>query len=205
MSFNKHFKKYLALTLALGLLGGPMSAAAVWNGTAQAQQTQSGPPNGLSEPQPPAELQLEDQPSSPSSGLQLPPVVQPLSQEDELHLNTIGAFSAGFVLQSYGYIGVLADALSKDVYSPELVREMLGETIKYLRNLDQQLEKYRTADIAAGDRRFIAQIQEIVGLLQGEAEALSAFAKTRDKSDLERFENARRNAWLKIKKTLGMS
>lgn len=186
MRFYDRARNYIMVLAVLSLLGslflpGPQAARAQ---TAPGGAAEGAPPGGFT---------------------QTPPVIRPLPEEDELHLNTIGAFSAGFVLQSYGYIGVLADILSKDVYPPELVREMLGETIKYLRNLEQQLGKYKTADIAAGDRKFIAQIQEIVGLLQVEAGALSAFAKTRDKSDLERFESARRNAWAKIRKTLGMS
>ncbi|MDR2455564.1 MAG: hypothetical protein LBE49_03070, partial [Deltaproteobacteria bacterium] len=48
------------------------------------------------------------------------------------HLNTIGTYSAGFVLQSYGYIGVLADIFSQQIYDPDMVRSMLGETITYL-------------------------------------------------------------------------
>lgn len=187
--------------LALGLVAGLcLAPARVWaqNTTPPAVTAPVAPEEGEGPGAlPPATTELP--------ALTPPPTMQPLSQEDELHLNTIGAFSAGFVLQSYGYIGVLADVLSKDVYPPELVSSMLGETIKYLKNLNLQLAKYQTADIAAGDKKFIAQIQEIVGLLQGEAEALSAFAKTRDKADLERFESARKNAWAKIRKTLGMN
>ena len=126
--------------------------------------------------------------------------------KDALHLNTIGAFSAGFVLQSYGYIGVLADAMSKDVYAPELVRSMLAETISYLRNVNTQLKKYQAGGvIASGDQKFIASMTAIIDQLIAEAEALSSFAQTKSEADLKRFEDARQNAWKNIKKTFGMN
>ena len=126
--------------------------------------------------------------------------------KDTLHLNTIGAFSAGFVLQSYGYIGVLADAMSKEVYPPELVRSMLAETISYLRNVNSQLKKYQPSGlIDARDQKFIATMVEIIDQLIVEAEALSSFAQTKSEDDLKRFEEARKNAWKNIKKTFGMN
>jgi hypothetical protein len=127
-------------------------------------------------------------------------------EKDALHLNTIGAFSAGFVLQSYGYIGVLADALSKDVYAPDLVRSMLAETSSYLRNVNVQLKKYQVGNLVApGDQKFIATMMEIIDQLIAESEALSSFAQSKSESDLKRFEEARKNAWRNIKKTFGMN
>ncbi|MGL4207859.1 MAG: hypothetical protein ACRCTY_00575, partial [Candidatus Adiutrix sp.] len=121
---------------------------------------------------------------------------------DVIHLNTIGAFSAGFVLQSYGYIGVLADTMSRGVYEPELVRSMLAETVSYLRNINNQLAKYQAgALIASGDQKFIATMVDIINQLIAEAEALSSFARTKSKEDLARFEKARTEAWGKIKTT----
>jgi hypothetical protein len=122
--------------------------------------------------------------------------------KDTLHLITIGAFSAGFVLQAYGYIGVLADVLSKEVYSPALVRTMLGETITYMRNVNAQLLKYQSGPpIAQGDLEFIAAIMEIINYLIAEAEALSSFTQTKSDSDLRRYDEARKNAWNSIRKT----
>lgn len=127
------------------------------------------------------------------------------TERDTLHLNTIGAFSAGFVLQSYGYIGVLADALGSKVYKPELVRSMLAETVSYLKNVNVQLQKYQTGGlVAAGDQKFIVSMIKIINLLITEAEALSSFAQTKSKEDFERYDTARKNAWKDIEKTFGM-
>ena len=133
---------------------------------------------------------------------------QPLlaKEERDLHLNTIGAFSAGFVLQSYGYIGVLAGAMSKDVYSPDLVRTMLAETVTYLRNIRTQLNKYQNSGLVTpSDLKFIHSMTEIIDLLIDEAQALSSFAKSKSAEDLKKFEDARKNAWKNIRKTFSIN
>ena len=133
---------------------------------------------------------------------------QPLlaKEERDLHLNTIGAFSAGFVLQSYGYIGVLADAMSKDIYSPDLVRTMLAETVTYLRNIRTQLNKYQNNGlVTSSDLKFIHSMTEIIDLLIDEAQALSSFAKSKSADDLKKFEDARKNAWKNIRKTFSIN
>lgn len=144
--------------------------------------------------------------SPPSVAAQAVPSADALATEkDALHLNTIGAFSAGFVLQSYGYIGVLADSLSQGVYAPDLVRSMLTETINYLRKVHTQLQKYQGGGlIVPGDLRFITSVMNIINQLMIEAEALSSFAQTKGEADLKRFEESRKNAWKNIKNTLNM-
>lgn len=127
-------------------------------------------------------------------------------ERESLHLTTIGVLSTGFALQSYGYIGALADALSKGIYTPDLVISMLTETTNYLRNVNTHLKKYdHNPLVASGDRKFIASMVEIVDNLMAEAEALAAFAKTKSGDDLKRYEEARKNAWKNIKKTLNIA
>ncbi|MDR2140966.1 MAG: hypothetical protein LBR11_04130 [Deltaproteobacteria bacterium] len=137
-----------------------------------------------------------------------PPLESPgAAGRESLHLNTIGTYSAGFVLQSYGYIGVLADVMSQGVYEPEMVRGMLKETITFLRNANQQLSLYqdKTLRFSQADQRFIDGINSIINDLINEAEALSAFAESRKEEDLQRFETSRKKAWSGIKKTLGVN
>ena len=129
----------------------------------------------------------------------------PWTERDVLHLNTIGVFSAASVIQSYGYIGFLADALSRKVYEPEMVSSMLIESTAYLRNVKTQLEKYPAISLKAGDQKFLASIAEIVNHLINEAEALSSFARTKSKEDLGKYETARDAAAKSIEKTFKIS
>ncbi|MDR0548612.1 MAG: hypothetical protein LBI10_04270 [Deltaproteobacteria bacterium] len=131
----------------------------------------------------------------------------PTTERESLHMNTIGAYSAGFVLQSFGYIGVLADVLSQNVYEPDVVRSMLMETVSFLSNANQQLILYQEKNIKMGqaDQQFINGISDIIKDLTAEAEALAAFAQSHAKADLDSFKASREKAWEGIKKTLGVS
>jgi hypothetical protein len=56
-----------------------------------------------------------------------PPVSTDTPEGRELiHLGALGTYSAGFVLEAYGYIGVLGDMLHYGVYVPDIIRSMLG-------------------------------------------------------------------------------
>ncbi|MDR2444188.1 MAG: hypothetical protein LBE31_11810 [Deltaproteobacteria bacterium] len=134
------------------------------------------------------------------------PIVQPQFSDAVLahHLNTIGTYSAGFVLQSFGYIGVLADVFSQHIYDPDMVRSMLGETITYLNNARRQLVDYQTLQIPLSktDLDFIDSISDILADLVAEAEALRSFTESLNQEDLKKYNKARESAWNKIKKLL---
>jgi hypothetical protein len=134
------------------------------------------------------------------------PLDTPLSREG-LHLNTIGTYSAGFVLTAYGYIGILADVYYKKVYEPDRVRSMLGETISFLNNTRQQLILYHDdrIQISPADQAFIDGISSIIKDLVDEAEALSSYTLNSDEVEWEKFKKARENAWDGIKKYLGVN
>ncbi|MDR2368379.1 MAG: hypothetical protein LBF58_09785 [Deltaproteobacteria bacterium] len=124
---------------------------------------------------------------------------------ETLHLNTIGTYSAGFVLLSYGYIGVLADALGQRVYEPDVVNSMLRETITYLNNANNQLKSYKDheSELSESDLNFLSGISSIIGDLIIEAEALADFASGEDAA-LDRYNNARKEAWQRIKRILNV-
>jgi hypothetical protein len=141
--------------------------------------------------------------------VQVPSAPQTIPDADNMlreahHLNTIGTYSAGFVLQSYGYIGVLADVFSQHIYDPDMVRSMLGETITYLNNARSQLLYYQSPEVRLpkADLDFIDSISNIINDLIAEAEALSDFTQSLQEDDLARFQKARQDAWARIKKTL---
>jgi hypothetical protein len=122
---------------------------------------------------------------------------------ETLHLNTIGTYSAGFVLLSYGYIGVLADALGQRVYEPDVVNSMLRETITYLSNANKQLQNYKNHadELSPSDLNFLSGISGIIVDLILEAEALADFASGEDEA-LNRYNDARKKAWQSIKSIL---
>jgi hypothetical protein len=123
-----------------------------------------------------------------------------------VHLGALGAYSAGFVLEAYGYIGLLADVLHHGVYEPEIVKSMLGETRVFLQKALEKLTVYRngTVTVQPEDLVFINGIAEIITLLIAEADGLAAYCEGFSKSDFERFSESRTRAWALIKQHLGL-
>ncbi|MEW6262972.1 MAG: hypothetical protein AB1641_07825 [Thermodesulfobacteriota bacterium] len=133
------------------------------------------------------------------------PASLPAASEDNIYLETIGAFSGSYIYTSYAYIGSAADAFAKDIYPASQIKAMMDEKVHILDNLSQMLQKVRSTNIADNDKVFLDAIMEILGLLKTEADALSAFATSKDPSEMERYDQARKKAWPKIKKLLGIN
>jgi hypothetical protein len=122
-----------------------------------------------------------------------------------IHLSMLGTFSAGFVLETYGFIGSLADLLHHGVYEPETVRSMLGETKVFLQKSLDNLRVYqdKTVTVSPKDLQFINGIAEISVYLIAEADSLSAYAETFSVDDYNKYKDARAKAWSGIKSHLG--
>jgi hypothetical protein len=125
---------------------------------------------------------------------------------EQVHLAALGTYSAGFVLEAYGYIGVLADVLHYGVYEPDVVRSMLGETRIFLEKSMERLKIYQTKAVTVSeeDLKYINGIGEILTNLITEAESLSSYCQSFDKTDFERFKDSRSKAWAGIKLHLGI-
>jgi hypothetical protein len=129
-----------------------------------------------------------------------PPEDTPSSREI-LHLGALGAYSAGFVLEAYGYIGLLADVMHYGVYEPETVKSMLGETRVFLQKALDKLAVYRngTVTVQPEDLEFINGIAEILGHLLDESDGLMAYCDGFQRADFEKFRDSRAKAWALIK------
>ena len=124
--------------------------------------------------------------------------------QENKYLEALGGFGGSYIYMTYAYIGVTADAYSKNIYKAAQVKVMMDESVNMLSNLVKMLEKVQTSQIVENDRKFIDSMKEILGLLKIEAEALSAFAASNDPKDVERYDQARKTAWSKIKQLLGI-
>jgi hypothetical protein len=134
------------------------------------------------------------------------PVSDTPAGREYYHLSLLGTFSAGFVLETYGFIGSLADLLHHGVYEPETVRSMLGETKMFLEKSLDNLRIYqdRTITVSQQDLQFISGIAEITAFLIAEADSLTAYAESFSVDDYTRYKDARSKAWSSIKQHLGI-
>ena len=83
-----------------------------------------------------------------------------------VYIDTIGTFSGSYIFMTYGYIGVVADSYSKDVYKARQVTEMMDEKVVFLNKLVTSLRNVQQTEIDQNDREFIEAMIEILNLLK---------------------------------------
>lgn len=116
----------------------------------------------------------------------------------------IGALASAHISTTYGYVGGVADAFAHDVYKAEKVQDLMKEVVRLADVSVKQLKTVRNGNLMDADKKVLDDVVEVYGLLQEEARALSDYTKSKDKDDLQKFENARTAAWPKIKGVLGI-
>jgi hypothetical protein len=145
----------------------------------------------------------ENAPPSPDDSAPDSPEEPPLDPvADRLYL--IGALGGAHVYTTYAYIGVLADGLSKDLYSAEQTKTLLAEVVSVSDSLIKNLTRVRDGGLSDSDAAAINNMIDIYKLLQDEARAASAFSESRTVEDAEKFEGARTTVWPKISELLGL-
>jgi len=130
----------------------------------------------------------------------------PAQAEPDAHvyLETIGGLGGSYIYMIYAYIGVTADAYSRDIYEGEQIKVMMDETVNMLNTLMNLLRKVERTDVVASDKVFIDSMIEVFLLLKDEAHALATYAVSKDPADVERYDQARKTVWPKIKQLLGI-
>lgn len=125
--------------------------------------------------------------------------------DEALYLETIGGLVGSYIYTSYAYIGATADAFAKDLYPASQVKTMMDEKVKMINHLMDMIQKVQATNIAENDRRFLGSMLEVLELLKNEAQSLSTFAVTKNPQDLEKYDQARKTVWPKIKNVLGIN
>ncbi|MBL8848670.1 MAG: hypothetical protein JNG89_03260 [Planctomycetaceae bacterium] len=146
------------------------------------------------------------EPYDPASAPDTPPDAPetPLDPPTD-RLMLIGGLSGANLYTTYAYVGVLADGLSKDLYTAEQTKLMLGEVVTVSDNLIKNMVRVRDGGLSPDDTQSIDNMIEIYKLLQDEARAAIEYADSRSVTDAENFENARKTVWPKIATLLGIS
>ena len=144
----------------------------------------------------------ESAPSSPDNSAPDSPEA-PLDPEgDRLYL--IGALGGAHVYTTYAYIGVLADGLSKELYTDQQTTELLGEVVTVSDSLIKNMERVRDGGLSEADTEAINNMIDIYKLLKDEANAAIKFTQTRAVEDAEQFDQIRTTVWPKISALLGL-
>lgn len=141
-------------------------------------------------------------PPSPDNAAPDMPEVPLDPERDRLYL--IGMLGGSHVYTTYLYIGVVADSLSKELYTEEQVKELLGEVVISSDTLVKNMIRVRDGGLSPEDTEAINGMIEIYGLLKEQANAAIVFTDSRSPDDAERFEQIRTTVWPKISTLLGL-
>ncbi len=126
------------------------------------------------------------------------------ARADDACLEAVGGASAGYVYSTYMFIGVTADAFTKKAYDADKVKQLMTVGMKMLAESEKQLEKMKRSGLDSADRAVVEEFLAVLGLLRAQAGALITYSKSGLVKDAECYEKARKKAWSRITKLLGI-
>jgi hypothetical protein len=144
----------------------------------------------------------ESAPATPDGAA--PPTPEPPLDPEKDRLFLIGMLGGTHVYTTYLYIGVVADGLSKDLYTDEQTKELLNEVVASSDTLMRNLTRVRDGGLSEEDAAAINEMIEIHGLLQEQANAAIIYTDSRSEEDAQRFDQIRTTVWPKIASLLGL-
>lgn len=110
-------------------------------------------------------------------------------------LEAIGALSAAQLYQSYLNIGFLADAVELDSYTEAEADKLLQAVQDMLAMVDQQLARLDQLDLSPDDQRSLSRLRTIRVTLRTQARTLQSYWANGDPEQLNRYHEARDQAW----------
>ncbi len=117
-------------------------------------------------------------------------------------LQLIGSLASSHVYTTFGYIGVVADNVQQDLYTPDDVDRLMKEITVISDPLIKQLVALQKSEMTAEDAKAVQEIIEIYGLLTQESESLRTYAKDKTKPHGDEFNRRRAEAWTRVAKLL---
>jgi hypothetical protein len=131
----------------------------------------------------------EDNPRFDSSGI---------NSDGNAQLQAIGALGVGHIQSTLGLIGVIADSLSKEIYTPKQIEDLMTGTNNSLESPKRILRKLQDSDVSGDDAEFVDRMISVLNALQREAKALTVYSRTRKPEDAVEFEKKRRQVLKKL-------
>lgn len=119
-------------------------------------------------------------------------------------LQLIGSLASSHVYTTFGYIGVVADNTQKELYTTQLVDDLMREVVAISDSLLKQLEELPKSELTASDAEAVKEIIEIYKLLNQEADALRAYAKDKSEANGNAFYKLRGATRIRVYKLVGI-
>lgn len=138
--------------------------------------------------------------------LSAPSFSQTCEEREDKLLQAFGGFSAGFLYNTYGLIGSVADGYMKDVYSDEMLNDLMKAQKNVLDNLVTVLSNMITEktlnDVA--DVNYCNKAINIMKGLKTQAELLQEYGRKRNRDSQNAYDAQRQKNWKDISQLMGI-
>ena len=118
--------------------------------------------------------------------------------DGNIQLQAIGGLGVGHIQSTLGLIGVIADTVSKDIYTQKQIDDLMNGTVNGLESPKRMLRRLQDSDISGDDSEFLDRMISVFNALQREARALVVFSKSRKPDDAASFEKSRKTVLKKL-------
>jgi hypothetical protein len=125
---------------------------------------------------------------------------------EEKLIECLGAFTAGYLYNTYGLIGSVSDAFANDVYDAKTTNNLLGAQKKVLDNLGPLLDSLVSIGTFSSKeyREDVATTKSIFNGLKKQIDLMLEYIRSKTPQRLEAFEEQRKKNWSAISKMMGI-
>ncbi|MDZ4806775.1 MAG: hypothetical protein SGI96_00740 [Bacteroidota bacterium] len=126
-------------------------------------------------------------------------------REDQL-LGMMGGLSAGFLYNTYGLIGSIADGYGQDAYSESTVIDLLAAQKKLADNMIALLDKMITENAfkKQTDKDYVVSCVAIIKGLKNQVQLLINLIKNKTQKNIAAYDEQRNKSWKNLSKLMGV-
>ncbi len=131
---------------------------------------------------------------------------QTCEEREAKMLGVMGSLSAGFLYNTYGLIGSIADGFDHDAYDANTVIDLATAQKKLADNMTGMLEKIikENAFKEKADKDYISSTVAIIRGLKVQAELLLDMARNKSQKNIKAYEDQRKKNWKDLSKLMGV-
>lgn len=131
---------------------------------------------------------------------------QSCEQREEKLQTTLNSFTAGFLFNTYGLIGSIADGYVQEAYSAEQVTDLLQAQQKMAGNMSALLEKMIQEGAFSSQltKDYIRSSVPIIRGLSAQADLFLKLVANKNKKTTAAYEAQRDSNWRELSKLMGL-
>lgn len=121
-------------------------------------------------------------------------------------LGAMGSLSAGFLYNTYGLIGSIADGYGHDAYKAATVTDLLNAQQKLADNVIELLEKMIKENVFKDqdDKDYMASSINIIKVLKSQVQIFLNFMNNKKQENLDAYDAQRNKNWKDLSKLMGI-